>query len=536
LQYACQSAAKGAHRATVTFVPTPGDSVTLTDGRSLPATLVTGSADFPLDDPNGGKPVDCLQRTVNFKTASQKSAKESGTMTATVQTNAPAAADITVPFSVVGTATPGVDFSITPSPVTIKQGATSADIVITITDDSVHESNETVVLTLGTPSQGTVGTQPVHTATITDDDAATGGGGLQDNSTHHTSKISFEGGYNFRIQLATVKPGRGKDGNVHPLFELPAGEYALIAHSDGATVFDLVTGAEKLNPFAGFLSGMFGALALHGQDGDFALGYGSGGTAQTYYDTGTHDFGITQLSGIGGFIVDGFLPEVQPDPFDDRYALVTSNFDNVDWYEAGDVGTFQYLRYRHLDGTWYDAAHAGKATSAQGGFDTPALVVTGGDPGTTPGELWFGEPFHDSPFESHQGSKVGDVEDNPLTLRCLGTVCAVSNYGSDSITVIHWPDRNAAPTIVDNVTVAAGPVGVDLADDGSGGVVVLTTGYTGGGYTLTPVAGDGTPGTPESHALSDCDSPGYAWFVGAGASHIAVACNGDGNIRVVKRP
>jgi len=45
-------------------------------------------------------------------------------------------------------------------------------VTLTVVDDALDEANETVVLTLGTPTNATLGTTTVHTATITDNDAA----------------------------------------------------------------------------------------------------------------------------------------------------------------------------------------------------------------------------------------------------------------------------------------------------------------------------------------------------------------------------
>ncbi|MFA9391983.1 MAG: PKD-like domain-containing protein [Prolixibacteraceae bacterium] len=110
---------------------------------------------------------------VTFTTASQSSANETGTMTVTIQLSAASAETVTVPYTLTGTATSsggGTDFSITPSPITISAGNTSATITITITGDSFVEGNETVIVTLGTPTNAASGAILVHTATIVDDD------------------------------------------------------------------------------------------------------------------------------------------------------------------------------------------------------------------------------------------------------------------------------------------------------------------------------------------------------------------------------
>ena len=110
--------------------------------------------------------------TVSFTSASQSSTSETGTMTVTVQLSAASTQTVTVPFTLSGTATGGgTDYSIIASPITINAGSTTGSTTITIVDDALVEGNETVILTLGTPTNATLGATTVHTATITDNDS-----------------------------------------------------------------------------------------------------------------------------------------------------------------------------------------------------------------------------------------------------------------------------------------------------------------------------------------------------------------------------
>ena len=81
---------------------------------------------------------------------------------------------MTLPFSVNGSSTAtggGTDYSITASPLTITAGNTTADITVTITNDPDIESDETVIVDMGSPTNATQGTTIQHTLTITDDDS-----------------------------------------------------------------------------------------------------------------------------------------------------------------------------------------------------------------------------------------------------------------------------------------------------------------------------------------------------------------------------
>ncbi|GJM28772.1 MAG: hypothetical protein DHS20C17_14070 [Cyclobacteriaceae bacterium] len=111
-------------------------------------------------------------QVVDFSLASQSDTESVSSFTLTVQLDAVSLSNIDIPFTVSGSATEGVadDFTITASPVTIPAGQLSVDIIITVNDDSETESDETVIVTLGTPSLGTLGTITEHTATINDND------------------------------------------------------------------------------------------------------------------------------------------------------------------------------------------------------------------------------------------------------------------------------------------------------------------------------------------------------------------------------
>jgi len=109
-------------------------------------------------------------RSVSFAAAGQSATEGAGTMTLTAQLSDAATQDVTVPFTVSGTATDGTDFTITASPIAIPAGSLTGTVTITILDDTTDEADETVVVTMGTPTNAFAGDVTVHTATILDDD------------------------------------------------------------------------------------------------------------------------------------------------------------------------------------------------------------------------------------------------------------------------------------------------------------------------------------------------------------------------------
>jgi hypothetical protein len=112
--------------------------------------------------------------TVSWTSASQSGAENVGTMTVTAQLSATSGLDVTVPFTLGGSATQGAgaDYTITASPITIPAGSDNATITITVNDDGIDEADETVIVTMGAPTNATAAAPTVHTATITDNDSA----------------------------------------------------------------------------------------------------------------------------------------------------------------------------------------------------------------------------------------------------------------------------------------------------------------------------------------------------------------------------
>jgi hypothetical protein len=88
-----------------------------------------------------------------------------------VQLSAPSSFDITVPFTVSGTASNPADYTISASPVTFLAGQTSRTINVTVVNDALDEFDETVIVTMGTPTNAQLGTTTQHTMTILDNDA-----------------------------------------------------------------------------------------------------------------------------------------------------------------------------------------------------------------------------------------------------------------------------------------------------------------------------------------------------------------------------
>ncbi|MBU6153781.1 MAG: hypothetical protein KGP28_05720 [Bdellovibrionales bacterium] len=91
-----------------------------------------------------------------------------GEVTVTAALSSPSALAVSVPFTVSGTATNPSDHGASSGTLNFSAGQMNASYSFFIAQDSVTESNETVILTLGTPANATLGTNSAQTITISD--------------------------------------------------------------------------------------------------------------------------------------------------------------------------------------------------------------------------------------------------------------------------------------------------------------------------------------------------------------------------------
>ncbi|MDW3209881.1 MAG: DUF2341 domain-containing protein [Reichenbachiella sp.] len=125
--------------------------------------------------------------TVAYTETSSFASETSGTATIEVSLSTTSVADVTIDYSVTaGTATDGIDYTLADGTLVISAGEMDENILVTLVDDILSESAETITVTISNPSGATLGTNQIHTITIIDNDAAggTGPGGVG-NSTNN---------------------------------------------------------------------------------------------------------------------------------------------------------------------------------------------------------------------------------------------------------------------------------------------------------------------------------------------------------------
>ena len=154
--------------ATKAFIPVTIIDDSLPESNETVVLTLVGSGGYDVVSP-GTHTLTIAENEpqVSFASASQSVGEGSGTHNVGVRLNGWAATDTTFTYTVGGTATAGSDFTIANSgTVTMLAGAAGAAIPVTIIDDSVEDSGETVVLTLTAGNGYAVGAIDTHTLTI----------------------------------------------------------------------------------------------------------------------------------------------------------------------------------------------------------------------------------------------------------------------------------------------------------------------------------------------------------------------------------
>jgi hypothetical protein len=109
--------------------------------------------------------------TVQFSATSSNGAESTTSVNLAVTLSASSSQTVTVQYAVTGgTATSPADYTISGTQLTFNPGVTSQNVPITVVNDTMDEDDETIVVTLSSPVNATLGTNTTHTYTITDDD------------------------------------------------------------------------------------------------------------------------------------------------------------------------------------------------------------------------------------------------------------------------------------------------------------------------------------------------------------------------------
>lgn len=186
-----------------------------------------------------------------FNTSSYSVNENGATATITVQRVGGSAGSVSVSYATSnGTATAGQDYTAAAGTLTFANGVTSQTFTIPITNDATFEGNETVALTLSSPTGGaTLGSPTTATLTIVDDDAAPQPGQFRFSATSYS--LGEAGG----AAVITVQRVNGSDGAVSVAYATSNG--TATAGSDYTTASGILSFA------AGEVSKTFSVVILN---------------------------------------------------------------------------------------------------------------------------------------------------------------------------------------------------------------------------------------------------------------------------------
>ena len=125
--------------------------------------------------------------TIQFTSTSSSGLESVSPVNFAVNINTVSGIDALANYAVTGTATgSGFDYTLADGTVTIPAGSTTANITALITNDAEVELSETIIITLSSPTDATLGANSIHTYTINDNDSFgyTGPGGVGDSDTN----------------------------------------------------------------------------------------------------------------------------------------------------------------------------------------------------------------------------------------------------------------------------------------------------------------------------------------------------------------
>ncbi|MPQ49122.1 hypothetical protein GCQ56_19150, partial [Marinifilum sp. N1E240] len=140
------------------------ETVIVTLSNPTNATLGTNTVHTYTINDNDGTP------TIAFNATSSNGTEALASANLQVDLSAASGLTVTVDYTVTGTAT-SADYTLADGTLTITAGDVNDNITIgSIVNDLLDENNETVIVTLSSPTNATLGTNTVHTYTINDND------------------------------------------------------------------------------------------------------------------------------------------------------------------------------------------------------------------------------------------------------------------------------------------------------------------------------------------------------------------------------
>ena len=189
-----------------------------------------------------------LAPTIAFSDGASSGAESNTSVTLTVQLSTVSGLPITVDYGATGgTATGGgTDYTLTGGTLSIPAGSSSTTFDLTVINDALDENTETVEITLSSPTNSSLGTNSLHTYSITDEDpqptisftTATGTGSEAVSSVDLTVQLSAVSGLASTVEYS-VTGGTATESGTD--FTLADGTATIAAGSTSATITLAIT-------------------------------------------------------------------------------------------------------------------------------------------------------------------------------------------------------------------------------------------------------------------------------------------------------
>ncbi|MFZ2633053.1 MAG: LamG-like jellyroll fold domain-containing protein [Desulfosalsimonadaceae bacterium] len=120
----------------------------------------------------GSVTINRVKPTIDWETGFEDVPEDAGSITLTASLNKASSKEISVPYTVSGTATGGgKDHGLSNGTLIIPAGNLTGTLLFTLNDDSLLEGSETILVSMGTPVNADFGTATIKTITIIDNES-----------------------------------------------------------------------------------------------------------------------------------------------------------------------------------------------------------------------------------------------------------------------------------------------------------------------------------------------------------------------------
>ncbi len=239
-------------------------------------------------------------------------------------------------------------------------------------------------------------------------------------------------------------------------FDTESGSFAdgtvLVVGPDAAAVYDPETGTRIGSelPVGGYGGVWF---EFEGTEVGYAVvTHGPDGMQITQWNEDVNDFGGTFQFGVGN------VTGLQKIPGSPGHVVYTNNSEDQIGVLGPNGTTLSIAGSSVLYPNIFSGVEGHPVSAFAHEADGKVIVVYEGAEATDPGTAWLAD-FGDS---SAPAVKIGDVGIMPRMVRCDATLCAVSNFGSNTFSIFSWSDHSMAPTNLVELPGAEEPVFLDL--------------------------------------------------------------------------